>query len=69
MIEVFKTNIQDALQAKSLVAFLLHHFPDSRVNIDLHDCDKVLRIEGCDFLPAKVMMLVKEKGFVCSLLE
>jgi len=69
MIEVFKTNIQDALQAKSLVTFLLGHFPGSRVNIDLHDCDKVLRIEGRDFPPAKVMMLVKEKGFACSLLE
>ena len=69
MIEVFKTNIQDALQAKSLVALLLHHFPGSKVNVDLHDCDKVLRIEGCDFLPTKVMTLVEEKGFVCSLLE
>ncbi len=69
MIEVFKTNIQKASQAKRMVALLLRHFPDSRVNVDLHDCDKVLRIEGCNFMPATVMRLIKEHGFMCSVLE
>jgi len=69
MIEVFKTNIQQVSQAKKMIALLLQHFPGSRVNVDLHDCDKVLRIEGCHFLPATVMMLVKQHGFICSILE
>jgi hypothetical protein len=69
MIEVFKTNIQKGSQAKKLVALLLLHFPGSKVNVDLHDCDKVLRIEGAHFLPAKIMMLVNENGFMCSVLE
>jgi hypothetical protein len=69
MIEVFKTNIQKISEARKLIALLLLHFPGSKINIDLHDCDKVLRIEGAHFLPAKIITLVKEKGFMCSMLE
>ena len=69
MIEVFKTNIQESSQAAHLIGLLLQHFPGNRINVDLHDCDKVLRIEGGNFLPAKIMMLVKENGFMCSVLE
>jgi hypothetical protein len=69
MIEVFKTNIQEVSQAKNLIALLLQHFPGSRINVDLQDCDKVLRVEGRNFLPATIMMLVKENGFMCSVLE
>ena len=69
MVEVFKTNIQYTSQAMRMIALLLSHFPDSRINVDLHDCDKVLRIEGCNFQPSKVETLVKEHGFMCSVLE
>ncbi|MEP6746725.1 MAG: hypothetical protein ABJB86_03305 [Bacteroidota bacterium] len=69
MIEVFKTNIQKVSQARKLISLLLQHFPGSRINIDLHDCDKILRIEGGNFLPGKVLLLVKENGFMCSVLE
>lgn len=69
MIEVFKTNVEEATHAKNLVALLLQHFPASRINIDLHDCDKILRVEGDDFIPEKVIGLVKENGFTCHVLE
>ena len=69
MIEVFKTNIEKVSQARKLIALLLQHFPGSRISIDLHDCDKILRIEGVKFLPAKVLLLVEENGFMCSILE
>ena len=69
MIEVFKTDIQELSQAEELISLLLDHFPESKINVDMHDCDKVLRIEGCNFLPSKVMLLVKESGFMCSMLE
>jgi hypothetical protein len=68
MITVFKTNVQKTVQAKKLVSFLLQHFPGSRINIDLKDCDKILRVEGEDFKEKKIMMLVKETGFSCALL-
>ncbi|MFT3937006.1 MAG: hypothetical protein QM726_25495 [Chitinophagaceae bacterium] len=69
MIEVFKTNIQERAQANSLIALLLHHFPGSKINIDLHDCDRVLRVEGRNVLPATVMTLVNQYGFLCMELE
>ena len=69
MIEVFKTNVQEACIAKDLVALLLRHFPDTKINFDLEDCDKILRVEGEDFITEKVMMVVKENGFMCTVLE
>ena len=61
MIEVFKTNIKKASKAKRLIGLLAHHFPGSKVNIDLHDCDKILRIEGQHFLVTKNYAAYKRK--------
>ncbi len=69
MIEVFKTNVRKTVQAKRIIDLLLEHFPDNKINFDLHDCDKILRVEGKSFCPDKIMTLVMEKGFNCSILE
>jgi hypothetical protein len=69
MIEVFKTNVLESSQATELVALLLQHFPGSKINFDLNDCDKVLRVEGENFIPGKIMTVVKENGFICSVLD
>jgi len=69
VIEVFKTNVQTAGEANKIVELLLLHFPASRINFDLQDCDNVLRVEGKDFSSNKIMMLLKEKGFHCSILD
>ena len=69
MVEVFKTNVNKVSQAKKIVTLLLQHFPESKVNFDLDDCDKVLKIAGEGFAPRKVMMLVKRNGFDCKILE
>ncbi len=68
MITVFRTNVQKAVEAKKLVSYLQQHFPGSKINIDLKDCDKVLRVEGENFKEVKIMMLVRETGFSCMLL-
>lgn len=47
VVEVFKTNIQNKTQAKAIVNILKNEFPKYKINIDLEDCDKVLRVE-CD---------------------
>lgn len=69
MIEVFKTNVEEACHATNLVALLLQHFPGSKINFDLHDCDKILRVEGDNFIPEKVIRLIIENGFTCGVLE
>ncbi len=69
MVEVFKTNVQEAGGVQKITALLLEHFPESKINFDLHDCDKVLRLEGEIILPSKVISVVKENGFTCSVLD
>jgi len=69
MIEVFKTNVDEACHAKNVIALLLQHFPGTRINFDLLDCDKILRVEGENFAVEKVVSLVTENGFNCIVLE
>jgi Lhr-like helicase len=45
-VEIFKTNIADRKDAKSLLSHLAAKFPRAKFNIDLHDADRVLRMEG-----------------------
>lgn len=68
MVEVFKTNVQEHDEAGKLIDLLLQHFPANKINFDLQDCDKVLRVEGNCVEPEKVIMLVIENGFACSVL-
>ncbi len=69
MVEVFKTNVQKVSHATKIVKLLLQHFPNSKINFDLDDCDKILRVKGKNFIPEKVMMLVIENGFTCKVLD
>jgi hypothetical protein len=69
MVEVFKTNVQQFTEAQKLVALLRRHFPGTKINIDMDDCDKVLRVEGNNLRIEKLMTLVTEKGFLCTVLE
>ena len=69
MIEIFKTNVEEMTQAKRLIDLLLGHFPGHKINFDLHDCDKILRVEGKNLIPEKIMGLVKESGFNCKVFE
>ena len=69
MIEVFKTNVENAGDANNIVRLLLQHFPGSRINFDLQDCDKILRVEGKDFCAETIITFMKENGFHCSVLE
>jgi len=69
MIEIFKTNVKGTVQAKKIITILQEQFPDNKINFDLHDCDKILRVEGKSFCAEKIMTLVIENGFSCDVLE
>jgi hypothetical protein len=69
MVEVFKTNVRGKAQSKMLLAVLTEAFPSCKINFDLSDCDKVLRIEGENISASNIMMLVKEYGFTCEILD
>ena len=69
MVEVFKTNVQKKVQSKMLLCILSKAFPSFKINFDLSDCDKVLRVEGDNMEVLRIMLLVKEYGFTCEILD
>ena len=69
MVEVFRTNVQKKAQSKMLLCILSEAFPSFKINFDLSDCDKVLRVEGDNIEPLRIMILVEEHGVKCEILD
>lgn len=69
MIEVFKTNIVDENTAKTVLSDLAIHLPNSYINFDLEDCDKILRIENCSIHLDLVVDILNKNGFYCEPLQ
>jgi len=69
MVEVFSTNVEEQAHAERLVALLLMHFPGGKINFDLQDCDRILRVEKQQLVPEKVIQLLHEQGYQCRILE
>lgn len=69
MVEVFKTNVADKDEAQRLISELKQLLPEYKINVDLDDCDKVLRIEHTHVPIIQVVSLVRQQGFFCEILE
>ena len=69
MVEVFKTNVEGKELANLLIAKLLTHFPHCKINFDLQDCDRILRVEGKDILPGRIIQVITTDGHFCQVLE
>ncbi|MCB9047313.1 MAG: hypothetical protein H6550_14360 [Chitinophagales bacterium] len=69
MIEVFKTNVSEQQQADKLIGLLLNLLPNSNINFDLEDCDKVLRINHEMIEPDQIIGLLISNGFDCRVME
>lgn len=69
MVEVFKTDVREDTRARELKRLLCAHFPGSKVNFDLEDCDNVLRVEGDNILRERITSLLLSEGCVCESLE
>jgi hypothetical protein len=70
MIAVFKTNVRNKTQAKQISALLKTVFLEARVNFDLGDCDKILRVEGINELNSFVIAAgINKLGFQCEVLN
>lgn len=68
MIEVFKTNVQEESQCSIIIEKLLEHYPNSSINFDLEDCDKVLRIHAPTFSNTKIIDILNSHGYFCEAL-
>ena len=51
-----------------LIKKLMEQYPASKINFDLEDCDKILRVEGKDFCTHHIIELLKLNGHYCELL-
>jgi hypothetical protein len=69
MVEIFRTDVRKKTQSKMLLSILTREFPAFRINFDLSDADKVLRVEGEQIAVPEIILRVREHGFVCEVLE
>ena len=66
MVEVFKTNIQGKRTASKIKMELLELFPDCKINFDLEDCDRILRIESAVDIGKEIERAISKHGFICE---
>jgi len=66
MVEVFKTNIERKRTAAKIKSELLELFPDCKINFDLDDCDRILRIECATDIGKEIEDTMIKKGFFCE---
>jgi hypothetical protein len=70
MVEVFKTDVNEAEHARILLHEINLRFNDYEVNFDLEDCDRILRVKS----PAgviesiEVIALLKGYGYTAEIL-
>jgi hypothetical protein len=69
MVEVFKTNVPHKSKSRELLCVLGEHFPGHKINFDLADCDKILRVEGNPVQPRQIIELVTSNGYTCEVLQ
>ena len=69
MVEVFSTNITCPLAARTVLQKIRENFPDYRVNFDLEDCDKILRVESLSAIAKeKLSLLIANQGYKAEVL-
>jgi tRNA G26 N,N-dimethylase Trm1 len=69
LIEIFKTNVTDKQASKKVLHLLENSYPHLKINFDLDDCDKVLRIQGSYFSPNLIIELLLKMGYSCERME
>ena len=68
MVEVFKTNVQQLELAEQLVSVLRGRFDFCKINFDLEDCDKILRVEGKQICVETIIEILNTHGLQCEIL-
>jgi len=68
IVEVFKTNVQHPELAEQIISILRRRLPVSRINFDLEDCDKILRVEGVQICVETIIEILSSRGLACEVL-
>ena len=66
---LFKTNVEDKKHVKKLFPVLKTLEGILRWNVDLHDTDKVLRVEAVSLSPRVIELMLQKAGYFCKELE
>ena len=66
---VFKTNLTNAHRISDVEPELNIHPGIYKWNVDLHDCDYILRIESSSIQPNEVEQIVLSAGYYCEELQ
>ena len=69
MVEVFKTNVRGIRKAKLIIQKLAEEFPKHKINFDLSDRDRILRVQGENMLETKIISIVTALDYKCEILE
>jgi len=68
MVEVFKTNVDQPEHSEMLIDQLISHIPNSDINFDLEDCDKILRIEAESVSNQLIIEILHQNGYQAEVL-
>lgn len=67
MVEIFRTNIENKIDAEIVINYLKTNLPHTIINFDLEDCDRILRVKNIiNNEVYEIQLLVKKLGFICS---
>ena len=66
---VFKTNLTNNSHIKKIESSLNLHPHIREWNVDLHDCDKILRVVTEDIAPTELENMVFNAGYFCEELK
>lgn len=70
MIEIFKTNVKTELEALVLTELLQNVFVHAKINFDLEDCDRILRVDGISSQNiSEIICNLKKYGYRCEILH
>jgi hypothetical protein len=69
MIEVFKTDVNNAVNAAKLIDQIGQSF-NYKVSFDLEDCDRIMRVTSTSIIaPSLLINFLKDAGFHAEVLE
>ncbi|KRB56369.1 hypothetical protein [Flavobacterium sp. Root186] len=69
VVEIFKTNVCKESDKNYIIAVIQAQFPDYKINFDLEDCDKILRVEGVELHCDNIIDYVNCLGYTCIRLD
>lgn len=69
VVEIFKTNVQKEADKNYVTAVIQSQFPEYKINFDLEDCDKILRVEGTGLESKNIIDYVNCMGYICVKLD